>query len=117
MTKIRSRGPAVVLPMLAVSRALFLLFALTGRVTDSIVVTARQPFRNIAELDEPVNGLIGIADAATAGVVTAKEIERRPFQRAGDILETVPGVIVSQHSGEGKANQYYLGGLDPQSGV
>jgi len=35
--------------------------------------------------------------------------------RSGEVLETVPGVIVSQHSGEGKANQYYLRGfnLDP----
>jgi TonB dependent receptor/Carboxypeptidase regulatory-like domain/TonB-dependent Receptor Plug Domain len=82
-----------------------------------VVVTAKQTFRNLAELDEPVNDLIGIADAATEGVVTAKEIDRRPFQRAGEILETVPGVIVSQHSGEGKANQYYLRGFNLDHGT
>jgi hypothetical protein len=82
-----------------------------------VVVTAKQTFRNLADLDEPVNDLIGIADAASVGVVSAKEIERRPFQRAGEILETVPGVIVSQHSGEGKANQYYLRGFNLDHGT
>lgn len=82
-----------------------------------VVVTAKQTFRNLADLDEPVNDLIGIADAASVGVVTAQEIERRPFQRAGEILETVPGVIVSQHSGEGKANQYYLRGFNLDHGT
>lgn len=103
--------------MLAVFRVLFLLFAAANTVTDSIVVTAKQSFRNIAELDEPVNGLIGVADSAAEGVVTAKEIDRRPFQRAGEILETVPGVVVSQHSGEGKANQYYLRGFNLDHGT
>lgn len=82
-----------------------------------VVVTAKQTFRNLADLDEPVNDLIGIADSATTGVVTAREIERRPFQRAGEVLETVPGVIVSQHSGEGKANQYYLRGFNLDHGT
>lgn len=82
-----------------------------------VVVTAKQTFRNLADLNEPVNDLIGIAGSATEGVVTAKEIERRPFQRAGEVLETVPGVIVSQHSGEGKANQYYLRGFNLDHGT
>ncbi|HEY0144335.1 MAG TPA: TonB-dependent receptor [Thermoanaerobaculia bacterium] len=82
-----------------------------------VVVTGKQTFRNLADLNEPVNDLIGIAGSATEGVVTAKEIERRPFRRAGDVLETVPGVIVSQHSGEGKANQYYLRGFNLDHGT
>jgi outer membrane receptor protein involved in Fe transport len=82
-----------------------------------VVVTAKQTFRNLADLNEPVNDLLGIAQSATEGVVTAKEIERRPFQRAGEVLETVPGVIVSQHSGEGKANQYYLRGFNLDHGT
>ena len=82
-----------------------------------IVVTAKQTFRNLADMNEPVNDLLGIADAATVGVITAEEIDRRPFSRAGEILETVPGVIVSQHSGEGKANQYYLRGFNLDHGT
>ena len=82
-----------------------------------VVVTAKQTFRNLTDIDEPVNDLIGIADAATVGVVTPKEIERRPFRRAGEILETIPGVVISQHSGEGKANQYYLRGFNLDHGT
>ena len=37
--------------------------------------------------------------------------------RAGEVLETVPGVIISQHSGEGKANQYYLRGFNLDHGT
>ncbi|HUJ14679.1 MAG TPA: TonB-dependent receptor [Thermoanaerobaculia bacterium] len=82
-----------------------------------VVVTAKQTFRNLADMNEPVNDLLGIADAATVGVVTAEEIDRRPFSRAGEVMETVPGVIVSQHSGEGKANQYYLRGFNLDHGT
>jgi hypothetical protein len=37
--------------------------------------------------------------------------------RAGEVLETVPGLVVSQHSGEGKANQYYLRGFNLDHGT
>ena len=37
--------------------------------------------------------------------------------RAGEVLETVPGLIISQHSGEGKANQYYLRGFNLDHGT
>src|SRR5262249_40171881 len=59
----------------------------------------------------------GVAKAASQGAVTAAEIERRPIMSAGEILETVPGVIISQHSGEGKANQYYLRGFNLDHGT
>ena len=37
--------------------------------------------------------------------------------RTGEVLETVPGVVISQHSGEGKANQYYLRGFNLDHGT
>jgi hypothetical protein len=83
----------------------------------SIVVTGKKTFRNLADLDTPVNGMIGVADAASAGVITAQQIEARPEQRPGDVLETIPGVVISQHSGEGKANQYYLRGFNLDHGT
>ena len=39
------------------------------------------------------------------GAVTAAQLETRPLSRPGEVLETVPGLVISQHSGEGKANQ------------
>jgi len=49
--------------------------------------------------------------------LTAAEIGARPVFRAGEILEAVPGVAISQHSGEGKANQYYLRGFNLDHGT
>ena len=61
--------------------------------------------------------LIGIADSATQGTVGAKEIEDRPILRSGEILETVPGLIITQHAGGGKANQYFLRGFNLDHGT
>jgi Carboxypeptidase regulatory-like domain/TonB dependent receptor/TonB-dependent Receptor Plug Domain len=61
--------------------------------------------------------LIGIANSATQGTVGAKEIQDRPILRAGEILETVPGLIITQHAGGGKANQYFLRGFNLDHGT
>jgi outer membrane receptor protein involved in Fe transport len=47
-------------------------------------------------------------NAASAGDVTQAQLATQPLLRPGAILENVPGLIVTQHSGEGKANQYFL---------
>ena len=47
-------------------------------------------------------------DAASAGDVSQEELASRALLRPGAVLENVPGLIVTQHSGEGKANQYFL---------
>ncbi|HEX4233879.1 MAG TPA: TonB-dependent receptor [Caldimonas sp.] len=60
---------------------------------------------------------VGSTDAASAGTVTSKLIESRPTLRPAEVLEFVPGVIVTQHSGEGKANQYYLRGFNLDHGT
>jgi outer membrane cobalamin receptor len=60
---------------------------------------------------------LGIADSANAGVVTAKQLAAREVYRPGELLEATPGLIVSQHSGEGKANQYYLRGFNLDHGT
>jgi hypothetical protein len=82
-----------------------------------VVVTGKRTFRNLADVTEPGESLIGIAEAANQGAVTAEQIENRPSQRPGDILESIPGVAISQHSGEGKANQYYLRGFNLDHGT
>jgi hypothetical protein len=63
------------------------------------------------------DSLIGIADSATQGTVGAQEIEDRPILRSGEILETIPGVIITQHAGGGKANQYFLRGFNLDHGT
>jgi len=49
--------------------------------------------------------------------VGADEIADRPILRAGEILETVPGIIITQHAGGGKANQYFLRGFNLDHGT
>jgi hypothetical protein len=61
--------------------------------------------------------LVGIADSATQGTVGAQEIEDRPILRSGEVLETVPGLIITQHAGGGKANQYFLRGFNLDHGT
>jgi hypothetical protein len=63
-----------------------------------------------------ING-VGTSDAASQGSVTAKLIESRPTLRPAEVLEFVPGVIVTQHSGDGKANQYFLRGFNLDHGT
>ena len=82
-----------------------------------VVVTGAGTFRNIADAADPAASLIGIAAAASQGAVTAAQLDGRPIMRAGEVLETVPGLVVSQHSGEGKANQYYLRGFNLDHGT
>jgi hypothetical protein len=82
-----------------------------------VVVTAPRTFRNIADIENPAENLVGIAAAASQGAVTAAQLDARPVMRAGEVLETVPGMIISQHSGEGKANQYYLRGFNLDHGT
>ena len=61
--------------------------------------------------------MVGIADSATQGVTGQQELSERPILRPGEVLETVPGLIISQHSGDGKANQYYLRGFNLDHGT
>lgn len=61
--------------------------------------------------------LVGVAPAASKGQASAEEIADRPYLRRSEILETVPGVITTQHAGGGKATQYFLRGFNLDHGT
>src|SRR6202167_132436 len=61
--------------------------------------------------------LLGIASSASEGVVDDQELQLAPQYRPGQLLETVPGLIVTLHSGEGKANQYLMRGYNLDHGT
>ena len=61
--------------------------------------------------------LVGIVESGTQGTVGATEIQDRPILRSGEVLETVPGLIITQHAGGGKANQYFLRGFNLDHGT
>jgi hypothetical protein len=77
----------------------------TAKGTEEVVVVGR------------LEGLQGTPQSATQGVVTAEQLALRPILRTGEVLEVVPGLIVTQHSGDGKANQYFLRGFNLDHGT
>jgi outer membrane receptor protein involved in Fe transport len=80
--------------------------ASTGSTGDrDIVVTA-------SRLD-----LLGTATTASQGHITQREIELRPIVRPGQLFESIPGLVVTIHSGEGKANQYLIRGFNLDHGT
>lgn len=61
--------------------------------------------------------LLGTANTASQGSVTEQELDLRPAYRVGQLLESVPGLVVTVHSGEGKANQYLARGFNLDHGT
>ena len=61
--------------------------------------------------------LVGEATSASQGIVGQVDLETRPMLRVGEVLETIPGMIATQHSGSGKANQYFLRGFNLDHGT
>ena len=61
--------------------------------------------------------LIGSATSASEGQISQQELDLRPLLRVGEVLETVPGLVATQHSGSGKANQFFLRGFNLDHGT
>ncbi|MGK5072338.1 TonB-dependent receptor [Janthinobacterium sp. ZB1P44] len=94
-------------------RSLSLLFAALFSAT---AAHADDIFQRVLVDGSRLNQL-GVADSANAGSVTQQQLDARTSYRSGELLEAVPGLIVSQHSGEGKANQFYLRGFNLDHGT
>ncbi len=83
---------------------------------------AAKPTGKVLRLPEVVvegrqDSLLGIVDSAGQGTTGAAQLADRPILRSGELLETVPGVIITQHAGGGKANQYFLRGFNLDHGT
>ena len=78
---------------------------LTGANLEEIVITADRI------------QLTGEPRAASEGTVLGEQLAARPLLRVGELLEVVPGLIVTQHTGDGKANQYFLRGFNLDHGT
>lgn len=61
--------------------------------------------------------LIGQTPSASEGQFGQAQLDLRPLNRAGDVLELIPGMIATQHSGTGKANQYFVRGINLDHGT
>lgn len=100
----------------------------------TVAALATLPFLSVAQEAEPVlasdiealpsvivvgkaDNLLGETDTASKGRATQEDFLSRPLRRRGEILETVPGMIITQHAGGGKANQYFLRGFNLDHGT
>jgi outer membrane cobalamin receptor len=63
------------------------------------------------------DSLLEISRTSSEGYVGRDHLDQRPVQRPGEVLETVPGLVATQHSGNGKANQYFLRGFNLDHGT
>ncbi|MFT4241883.1 MAG: TonB-dependent receptor [Acidovorax sp.] len=78
-----------------------------------------QPATHLPEVQVhgPRDAALGEADSASEGAAERASFQARPKLRPGDIVEAVPGVVATQHSGDGKANQYFLRGFNLDHGT
>ncbi|HWP00077.1 MAG TPA: TonB-dependent receptor [Methylococcus sp.] len=61
--------------------------------------------------------LLGLTQSASQGAVGQNQFKYRPLLRVGELVEVVPGMLATQHSGSGKANQYFLRGFNLDHGT
>ncbi|WPG35791.1 TonB-dependent receptor domain-containing protein [Variovorax sp. EBFNA2] len=83
----------------------------------SAAVCAQQSHLPEIEVRGPRDAGVGSADSASEGAAQRESFQTRPKLRPGDIVEAVPGVVATQHSGDGKANQYFLRGFNLDHGT
>lgn len=98
------------------------LLALMSVIFSSVTMAETEKTSSNADIESlEVTGrkqnLIGQSVSASEGVVGQQDIDIRPLMRTGEILELVPGMVVTQHSGNGKANQYFLRGINLDHGT
>ena len=91
--------------------------ALVAGLPAAAAIAAGTATRDAIVVRPEDEGLAGDADAASQGTVDGEQLENRPLLRPAEVLEVIPGLIVTQHSGTGKANQYFLRGFNLDHGT
>lgn len=94
----------------------FLSVVVSGALFNSAQVAAHDGIERILVSGHQAN-LLGQAMSASEGVLGQPEIEIRPMLRTGELMELIPGMSATQHSGSGKANQYFLRGFNLDHGT
>lgn len=95
----------LVIPVLLLGVSLLSGIAVAHEPVDEVIVVAR------AEKQ------IGASMSASDGLVGYDDILLPPLYRVGELLEAVPGLVATQHSGTGKANQYFVRGFNLDHGT
>ncbi|MBN8888189.1 MAG: TonB-dependent receptor [Rudaea sp.] len=90
--------------------------SITAATTENAADTPPAELAQVNVVGHYDNG-VGTSDAASQGVVLGRLLQDIPLLRPGEALETIPGLVVTQHSGDGKANQYFLRGYNLDHGT
>lgn len=94
---------------------IFIVVAMTGAVPVA-ASEGQRPITEIVVFGRSIN-LVGQASAATEGTIGGADLLIRPLFKTAEMLESLPGMIAVQHSGSGKANQYFLRGFNLDHGT
>lgn len=92
------------------------LLAIIARAQDNTTAAPVETLETVIVTGK-AKDLLGQAASASNGQADNEELSQRPFLRRGELLEVVPGVIITQHAGGGKANQYFLRGYNLDHGT
>jgi len=87
-----------------------------GTAIDSTLAASTPVLEQVTVTAERLE-LLGAVSSASEGVVADQELQLAPVYRPGQLLETVPGLTVTLHSGEGKANQFLMRGYNLDHGT
>jgi outer membrane receptor protein involved in Fe transport len=90
--------------------------AASAAAPSATIVADAQALAPVSVTGHYDNG-VGTSDAASQGIVRGERLTDLPLLRPGEVLETIPGMVVTQHSGDGKANQYFLRGYNLDHGT
>jgi outer membrane receptor protein involved in Fe transport len=95
------------------------LFTAAAGLAGSAFAQNQQPATQLEEVvvTGRAEDLLGIATTSSQGSTGSVDLKDLPLLRRGELMETVPGMVVTQHSGDGKANQYFLRGFNLDHGT
>jgi len=99
------------------TKEIALTIGTTGEQTPLRISLAVKSVSTTVEVQDRADNLVGIASSAGQVTVGAEELQNRPILRSGEVLETLPGLVITQHAGGGKANQYFLRGFNLDHGT
>jgi len=99
------------------TREIALTIGTTEEQTPLRISLAVKSVSTTVEVQDRADNLVGVASSAGQVTVGAEDLQNRPILRSGEVLETLPGLIITQHAGGGKANQYFLRGFNLDHGT
>ena len=83
----------------------------------SVQAQTPTPTLDTVEIRAELENMAGVARSASEGIVSGERLRALPLLRPGEVMEMVPGLMVTQHAGDGKANQYFLRGFNLDHGT